>query len=577
MKKFKNYSISKKMLTAFFGVIFIMVIIAVIGIIGMIEINKNDTKLYEQKTAPIEHLINATKSLYEIRLNSIYAVLNIGNSAEIADCEEQYQSHKETFLKESSLYRDSSQSTGSIAAIDDANTIFTDTYDLLVQNVFAASKKGDSFAATKGITQAADEVQTIFDDYDQLIANRMADCKELSDSNNATALILTIVLSVVSILGALIAVALGIKISRIISNPIKQVAAAANEIAMGQVDIDLGNIDSKDETGQLAAAFKKMVASIRQQVSVAECISAGDFTQDVVLRSDKDVLGIALQNIKQELNRTLLLINVSADQVNAGSSQVSGAAQALASGAAEQAASVEELNASVSAVEDQVKENARNVKKATDYVNEAHLGVMEGNRHMDSLSIAMNEIQASSEKISSITKVIDDIAFQTNILALNAAIEAARAGTVGKGFAVVAEEVRSLAAKSAEAAKQTAELLGSSAGTVLEGGRVAAKTAQILKDVGEKALLATKSISEIEAASNGQVNAIEQITLGLSQISAVVQSNAATAEECSASSEELAAQANTLLTEVSKFSLSDEKENKRVEDTKENLPHAGKY
>jgi methyl-accepting chemotaxis protein len=188
-------------------------------------------------------------------------------------------------------------------------------------------------------------------------------------------------------------------------------------------------------------------------------------------------------------------------------------------------------------------------------VGQAVEGVNLSNEHMGQLTEAMREIGVSSSQITSITKVIEDIAFQTNILALNATIEAARAGNAGKGFAVVADEVRNLAAKSAEAAKQTAELIQTSVSTVSKGSQITEQTARILHDVSEKAHMASTSIQKIEKASGEQALAIEQVKIGLNQVSAVVQTNAATAEENSATSEEMSAQAATLREEVGKFKL----------------------
>lgn len=188
-------------------------------------------------------------------------------------------------------------------------------------------------------------------------------------------------------------------------------------------------------------------------------------------------------------------------------------------------------------------------------MQQAGIGVNAGNDHMEQLIEAMSDISSASTQIANITKVIEDIAFQTNILALNAAIEAARAGSAGKGFAVVADEVRNLAAKSAEAAKQTGELIQTSVVTVAKGMEISNQTAKILQDVGTSTVGVTSSFGKIEQSITEQTTAIEEIKNGLSQISAVVQTNAATAEENSATSEEMSAQAVTLRAEVGKFKI----------------------
>ena len=352
---------------------------------------------------------------------------------------------------------------------------------------------------------------------------------------------------------------------RYIKGSITYITGISKRIAGGELSL---NIDkryfARDEIGQLTISmgeilerlgeYKKYIDEI---ASVLGNMKQGDIRIKLTHDYDGEFASIksALHGISESLNQTLSTINIAAEQVSTGSSQVASGAQALAAGSTEQASAIEELSASITKVASQAGENSANVISAAQYVKQAVSGVGDGNRQMSQLTTAMDEIGSASSQIASITKVIEDIAFQTNILALNAAIEAARAGSAGKGFAVVADEVRNLAVKSAEAAKKTSELLLNSVNTITQGTQIAVQTARILQEVEEKASLVNESIVKIEQASTEQATAIDQIKQGLNQVSAVVQTNAATAEQNSATSEEMSAQAATLRDEVSKFRL----------------------
>lgn len=350
---------------------------------------------------------------------------------------------------------------------------------------------------------------------------------------------------------------LAAKIANPIVNPIISVIRRLTLLTEeGDLHTEVPQYHTKDEIGLLSKSLTYMVDALKEIIedtsSVLDQLEKGDCTvsSQLDLKGDFVLLKTALNGVLSNLNSIFGNFRDSINQVAAGADQVSSGAQLLASGATEQAASIEELNASVTSVVQQAEENAETVRIAGEYMVIASEGLNRGNQHMQKLGEAMNEIAEASNRISNITKVIQDIAFQTNILALNAAIEAASAGAAGKGFAVVAEEVRELAGKVSDAAKQTTSLIEHSCEVVADGEKMSVETAAVLLEVAEKAAVVEDSMRKIEKASTEQVEAIGQINMGLAQVSAVVQTNAATAEESSASSEELASQSQTMRDEI---------------------------
>ena len=337
---------------------------------------------------------------------------------------------------------------------------------------------------------------------------------------------------------------------------LKQLSNAANELARGNVDITLKKL-SDDEFGKLTEDFQTMVNNIKKQAEIAEEVAKGNLCIDVVPNSEDDLLGISLDDMVTKNRTTLSNVNNAAFQVSTSSSEVANASEALAQGSTEQASAIEEITASISDVAGKTKENASEASNAADLVEHALANVHKGNDQMTEMMSAMKDINNASENISKIIKVIDDIAFQTNILVLNAAVEAARAGEAGKGFAVVAEEVRNLAAKSATAASETAELIEDSIQKVSAGSQIAEETAQALEEITKAVEESEGIIQGISEASNYQATAIAQINQAIDQVSQVVQNNSATSQECAAASIELSNQANRMQELLATYHLGD--------------------
>ena len=445
---------------------------------------------------------------------------------------------------------------------DNANNLWTQ-YQAAQEEMMAFAKQG-RYESARAILDG--ECEALFNslnsDFDDIIDynTKGSDDAAAESASLYRTTILTMAAVVIAII--LVGVFFSFVIVRLIKTPISEIQNAAIKMAEGDLDVKI-SYTSKDELGVLAVQVGRLIHKlqliIEDENQFLAKMAEGDFTIDStceeVYTGGFYPLLVSFRGIADRLNDTMLQISQSSSQVAGGADQVSNGAQALAQGATEQASSVQELAATIEEISNKVNQNADSARQASKAADCVRVKMNVSQEKMQQMTHAMGDISSCSSEIRKIMKIIEDIAFQTNILALNAAVEAARAGAAGKGFAVVADEVRNLANKSTEASENIAALIENSLQAIENGTQIAGDTAQSLiqavNDVNEMASI----IEQISEVSSDQADSISQLTVGIDQISNVVQTNSATAEESAAASEELSSQSQLMKSLVGRFQL----------------------
>ncbi|MDP4132690.1 MAG: methyl-accepting chemotaxis protein [Bacillota bacterium] len=602
IKKIKNLKIPVRLLICFTIVGLIGTTGGILGRIIRNELISNLNGIYNETTLPLSYLTYIHGNFMELTANiaSLESSPDQSISSDakgITDNINNIQNYLAKFKEHGS--------SSDITKLNELLTKYTASAKLAV-DLANSGRKSQISNMNLDMENMSKEINA---EIYNLINQKVTMAEYLIKQNETTSLNNSNGMLAVVFAGVLAVILLGWLLSRSLLRPLYKMINCANKISEGEVDVDL-DIDTKDELGILAESFKKIIISLKHLTSDTDMLVQSAINGQLSLRADvsnhkgeyrkiidginktldaatapineaKEILVEVSQGnlkdrlmgdykgdhavIKSSLNSTIESLSLYISEINNASEQlaisanrVSDGSQSLSQGSTEQASALEELTSAISHIANQTKENAGNATKANELVLSVQGNAEKGNDYMQEMLKSMQEIERASTNISKVIKVIDEIAFQTNILSLNAAIEAARAGQHGKGFAVVAEEVRTLAARSAQAAKETSSLVENSIEKVKRGMLIADDTAQALHEIHEGMSSTTSLVSDISLASNEQASAIVQINQGIEQLSLVVQSNSATAEEGAAASEELSSQAHLLRKMVDKFQLNED-------------------
>ena len=561
----KNLKVANKLMVSFMIVTLLAVTVGGVGIFGMQRIADSGVDVYENLTAPMPPLAYAERTLLIIRIHVREMVMasmtgdfelvetEFGNIASLLPVLDGYMDE----------FRASVRNEEAIRLFDEARALYENNLVPVVVSIYAASQIADIPAILSAMELCREYSDIILANLGQCfeLMSREAEAASLYASELAQTLLISIIVVLVIAMAA--AVILTLYISRLISKPLAiftdfmDIAGTTGDLTLRPEDIATIEevIQYKDEMGRAiagAAGFVKRVSSV---AGTFEQIADGDLALKIELLSDKDTIGVSLSKMLDKLNSMFGAIQSSTNQVAVGSKQLADGSRSLAKGSAEQSASVQQLSASITKVAQKTKENADMANQAATLAGTIRDNAEKGSHRMSEMMSAVKDINESGRNISKVIKSIDDIAFQTNILALNAAVEAARAGQHGKGFAVVAEEVRSLAAKSAEAAKNTESLIADSVEKAELGSRIADDTAASLTEIVSGIGESNRLVIEIAKSSEEQSEGISEINRGINQVAQVTKQNSATATESAATSQEMNGQSAVLEELISRVNL----------------------
>jgi methyl-accepting chemotaxis protein len=555
----QNHSIRNKLRITFASILGLTIFLMIVVICVLLFISSRTSSLYNGPYKVSETISNIRLNIQTVNMNMYKSIAETNLDKrkiylQLADEESNKLTSNIEILK-IVFNEDQSLLDEFLSNIKNAEDKRGKLSDLLKSNTNTTVIKYNQDAYSVQISNAENCVIKIFE------KSQASASSFLSSSNIYKYVSLTIIIIISAILVA-ISVILSKVLEEVLLEGINHIKNIAKNLSSGHLKIT-STYESKDEMGEmsrdLTTSIEMLISYISDITTTLEQLGNGNLS--IHLNSSIDYIGDfspiqkSIKHIIDSLSTIFLNMHQSITSISSNSEQLSLTTQVLSEGSSDQAGAVEELLASFTEILAQVKKNTENAEKANKFSDNTKEIVEYGNAKMQELMGSMQEITISSKKIAVIISAIEDIASQTNLLALNAAIEAARAGEAGKGFAVVAEEVRHLAEQSAEAVNNTTKIIETSLSVVSIGENLAKETAASLNNIVKNVDDTADLVKEITIASENQTEAITQMTYGVEQISQVVQTNSATAQEIAASSEELVSQTQIIEIEISKYTF----------------------
>ncbi len=561
----KNLKVSSKLLSGFLVVALLAGIVGGVGIFALSNINNSSQNMYEVQTKPLPDISHAIEYAQRIRVQIRNVVLYLNDSEKMNSAITDLMGRFEGLETYIANYDSSIVNPEARTKFDESKDLWSNQIKPAILDIIANAQAGASQEELmEQMLVVGAPTDTMVNNFVRCLEIKVDAAKNANASNEKLFNLMLIIIITIIVIAITLAIIIGLYISGLISKPVKFITDLMSRIGnTGEITIsesDLKHIESialqKDELGILSGNIGKFLKEmLLPKAQIMDIIAAGDLTVNITKLSDKDTLSNSMEKMVDSLNNMFTDINSSTAQVSIGSRQIAEGSQTLAQGSTEQASAVTQLSESISNISNKTTENANLANKAAKLGDTIKNNAQKGSGQMEQMMTAVKEINEASQRINKVIKVIDDIAFQTNILALNAAVEAARAGQHGKGFAVVAEEVRNLAAKSAEAAKDTGGLITNTIEKAEFGSKIAEETSasllEIVSGINESSLI----VNDIAVSSLEQSEAIRQVNKGIEQVAMVVQQNSATAEQSAAASEEMSGQSDMLESLVSQFKI----------------------